>query len=83
MSNTEKQQRVTHIDTAITRAGGIRKFCGIHGVTHQAVYAWKRRGAVPLDRALEIERRHGVPALFIVDPKMANAARMMLAAHRA
>lgn len=71
--------RIAALNKAIEATGGIVKFCAEHGVTHQAVYAWKRRGSVPLDRAIEIERVSGVPAVDLIEPKMAEAARMLIA----
>lgn len=61
-------EQVQLLDTAIEQAGGIMAFRRDLGVTHQAVYAWKKRGYVPLDPALAIEQRYGVPHLSLVSP---------------
>lgn len=76
---TTRELRVFSIDRAIEAAGGIRPFCAKHGLTHQAVYHWKKKGCVPLPRALEIEREHGIPALNLVEPQLAATVRQLVA----
>lgn len=75
---TETNPRVAALNDAIAAAGGIQKFCEKQGVTHQAVYAWKRRGAVPLLRAIRIGQTADVDAATLVEPKMAAAAHALL-----
>lgn len=58
---TEKYERVEAIDEAIEKGGGIIKFAKMMGVTHQAVYSWRKRGWVPLERA------NAISAIFKVD----------------
>ena len=60
--------QLASLQTAIDRAGGLLKFCGQMGVTHQAVGAWRKRGYVPPERALAIESHYGVPRLDLVSP---------------
>ena len=66
-----KEQRVQAIDTAITRGGGITRFAKALGVTHQAVYHWKRRGYAPADRALVMESLFSVPRAETMEPRLA------------
>lgn len=57
----EKYQRVEAIDEAIDKGGGVIRFAKAMGVTHQAVYNWRKRGWVPPERAVVIE------AVFKID----------------
>lgn len=57
----EKYQRVEAIDEAIDKGGGVIRFAKAMGVTHQAVYNWRKRGWVPPERAVIIE------AVFKID----------------
>ncbi len=57
MTNNE---RLPALREAIDMLGGILAFRAALGVTHQAVFAWFRRGAVPLKRALLIEAMTGI-----------------------
>lgn len=68
------------LNTAIANAGGVFAFCRALGVTHQAVYNWKRRGWVPFERAAEIERLYGVPAGQLVKSSVAAALTSVSAA---
>jgi len=68
---TDKVERVASIDLAITRAGGIVAFSKAVGVTHQAVYAWKRRGWAPADKALVMEAVFDVPRARTMEPRLA------------
>lgn len=63
-------QRLANLETAITRAGGIVRFARSLGITHQAIYAWRKRGSVPLDKAIMIEEQFGVPRTDLIDPKL-------------
>ena len=66
-----RESRVQAIDTAIARGGGIVRFAAALGVAHQAVYAWKRRGYAPADRALDMETLFAVPRADTMDPRLA------------
>lgn len=61
------------LNSAIAKADGVFAFCRKLNLTHQAIYNWKRRGSVPLERAIEIERLYGVPATSLVKPSIAGA----------
>jgi len=67
---TTKEERIAAIDLAIERGGGIIKFCKRMGVTHQAVYAWKRRGWAPLEKAVVIEAIFGIPRGDLMSPDL-------------
>ncbi|HET8666840.1 MAG TPA: Cro/CI family transcriptional regulator [Terriglobales bacterium] len=58
MTNNE---RLPALREAIGYMGGIIAFSKRMGVTHQAVYHWFRRGAVPVKHALVIERLTDIP----------------------
>jgi hypothetical protein len=74
-----KELRIYHIRRAFEIAGGAKAFAKAHGITHQAAYHYIKKGCVPLDRAVAIERQQGVPAMNIVDPKMASSVRQLMA----
>lgn len=74
-----RELRLHALERAIAHAGGIQPFCQQHEVTHQAVYSWKKKGVVPLPRALLIERKHGIPAMNLVDPRLASQVRQLMA----
>lgn len=74
-----KELRLYHLQRAIDAAGGVKQFARDYGVTHQAVYLWRKKGVVPFDRAVEIERRQGVAAMNLVDPKLASTVRQFMA----
>lgn len=78
-SNALRERRIAAIDQAIKRAGGIVKFARTLGITHQAVYHWRRRGSVPLERAITIQAIFKVERDALIEPRLANA----LAAHAA
>lgn len=71
--NTNQHDPVAAIDQAIERAGGIMSFSSALRVTHQAVYAWRKRKNVPLVRAVEIEALYGVPRTSLIAPELARA----------
>jgi DNA-binding transcriptional regulator YdaS (Cro superfamily) len=70
---TEKYERVEAIDLAIERAGGILKFCKVMGVTHQAVYSWRKRGWVPPERAVVIEAIFKIDRNQLMNPDLLRA----------
>ena len=75
---TRKPSQVLALEQAIERAGGVKTLAREQGVTHQCVYIWRKKGAVPLGRAFEIERSYGVPALNLVDPQVAASVRQLM-----
>ena len=52
--------RLPALREAIDRLGGILAARAALGVSHQAVYAWFKRGAVPAKHALMLEAMTGV-----------------------
>lgn len=70
MTNNE---RLPALREAIDKLGGIIAFSRQLGVKHQAVYAWFRKGWVPLERAVVIERLTGVDRTLLVKPSVAEA----------
>ena len=72
MTNNE---RLPALREAIDLMGGILATRAALGVTHQAVYAWFRRGAVPTKHALMLEAMTGVPR----DRLLSDADRALLA----
>jgi transposase-like protein len=67
---TTKQERIAAIDLAIERGGGIVRFAKSMGVTHQAVYAWKRRGWAPLEKSIVMEAVFGIPRADFMNPDL-------------
>lgn len=70
---TTKEERIAALDEAIELGGGILRFSETMGVSHQAVYAWRKRGAVPIVRASQIEVLLGVPVKLLVAADIARA----------
>ena len=70
---TTKQTRIAALDEAVRRAGGIVKFSKAMGVTHQAVYHWRKRGWVPLERAIVIDTIFKVDRDSLINPQLAQA----------
>lgn len=70
---TTKNERVSAIDTAIERGGGIVRFAKSMGVTHQAIYNWKARGWVPPERAVVIESIFGIDRATLMNPDLVRA----------
>jgi len=54
------------LDRAIQAGGGMMSFSRTMGVTHQAVYHWKKRGYVPFDKAAKVQKLFGEPMLNLV-----------------
>jgi hypothetical protein len=65
--------RIDAINLAISKGGGIVRFARSMGVSHQAVYAWKRRGWVPVEKAVVIEAAYGVPRDELMSPDLVRA----------
>lgn len=74
-----RELRLYHLRRAIEQLGGVKSFAKEYGITHQATYLWLKKGVVPLDRAVAIERRQGIPAMNLVDPKLASTVRQLMA----
>lgn len=66
-----------YLETAIRAGGGIVAFAAAMGVTHQAVTAWRKRGRVPLGRAIAIESLYSVPAEKLLSADVAALAAAM------
>jgi hypothetical protein len=73
VSITTPAERIAALDEAIKRGGGIVAFARRMGVTHQAIYHWKKRGWMPLDRALAVEAIFGVDRNLLMEPRLAFA----------
>ena len=71
--------RLFNINRAIEKAGGVAQLGKALGVTHQAVCLWRKKGVVPVERAVDIERLYGIPAVNIVSPQLASMVRRMAA----
>ena len=61
---------MTGIKQAIEMAGGACALAHKLGVTHQAVYAWDKRGWVPMQRALQIETEYRIPRTQLLKPEL-------------
>lgn len=70
---TTKEERIASLDLAIERGGGIIKFTKAMGVTHQAIYAWRKRGWVPPERAVVIEAIFGIDRSQLMNPDLVRA----------
>jgi transposase-like protein len=65
--------RIDAINLAIAKGGGIVRFAKSMGVSHQAIYAWKRRGWVPVEKAVVIEAVYGIPRDDLMSPDLVRA----------
>jgi len=65
--------RIAAINRAIAKGGGIVRFAKSMGVSHQAIYAWKRRGWVPVEKAVVIEAVYGIPRDDLMSPGLVRA----------
>lgn len=61
------------LSRAIQAGGGVISFAKAMGVTHQAVYHWKKRGYVPFDKAAKVQKLFGEPMLNLVREDVATA----------
>lgn len=61
---------MTGIEIAVERAGNQTRLAEVLNVRSQAVCQWVRRGYVPLNRALEIERRYAIPRRELIAPRL-------------
>ena len=62
----------TGIARAIEAAGGAMALARILKVSHQVVDAWRLRGWVPAERALQLEARYRIPRAKLVNDKIAK-----------
>jgi transposase-like protein len=70
---TTKEDRVAALDEAVRRGGGIVKFAKALGISHQAIYHWRKRGWVPLQRAVAIEAIFKVERDRLLEPSISQA----------
>lgn len=61
------------MDEAVARGGGIVAFARRMGVTHQAIYHWRKRGWAPVERAVAIEAVFGIDRHRLMEPTLAQA----------
>ena len=66
------------LHTAAERAGSYVDLAEKLGVSHQAIYRWKKRGHVPPARALEIEVYYGIPARDLINPSFLEIASLIV-----
>lgn len=55
---------------AVEAAGSQVALASFLRVSEAAVSGWVRRGWVPAQRAVELERKYGVPRAQMLDPKL-------------
>lgn len=67
----------TALDRAAELAGSWFALAQKLGVTHQAIYTWKKAGYVPANRALQIEIFYGIPARELVKPSLLEMASLI------
>lgn len=67
---TTEEERMTALSDAIQRGGGIIKFAERMGLSHQAVYHWRKRGWVPPQRAAQIEEIFGIERGLLMHPSL-------------
>ena len=72
-SQFARHECIAAIREAIDRAGGIIKFCKVMGVTHQAVYGWRKRGWVPPERPVVIEAVFRIDRRRLMKPSLVAA----------
>jgi DNA-binding transcriptional regulator YdaS (Cro superfamily) len=63
------EQQTSGVMDAITAAGGQGSLARKVGVSQQAVSQWAKRGWVPLEHIVEVERLFGVPRDRLINPK--------------
>lgn len=68
-----RKERIAALDEAVKRGGGIVAFARRMGVSHQAVYHWKKMGWTPLLRALAIEAMFGIDRNLLMEPGIVHA----------
>ena len=73
VSITTPAERIAALDEAIEHGGGIVAFSRRMGVTHQAIYHWRKQGWEPVDRALAVEAIFGIDRNRLMEPSLAQA----------
>lgn len=63
------EQQTSGVMDAITAAGGQGSLARKVGVSQQAVSQWAKRGWVPMEHIVEVERLFGVPRDRLINPK--------------
>lgn len=58
------------LKTAVDKLGGAPKTATFLDVSHQAVYGWVARGWCPSERAVQLEKKTGVPRTLMINPKL-------------
>ena len=48
------------VDLAIGAAGGIRPLARLIGISAPSIWEWRKRGRIPAERVLDVERETGV-----------------------
>ncbi|QDH50411.1 hypothetical protein [Caulobacter phage KcrB] len=62
--------KVNGVEKAIENAGGAQQFAARLGVSHQAVYQWRKKGWVPTKRVLQVEKLFGVEREELAGPHL-------------
>lgn len=62
------------IKKAAEAAGGGQQLATALGVSHQSVYQWLKRGWAPMQRAVQIEAKYGIPRGELLKPEIAALA---------
>lgn len=68
-----REDFIAAMDEAMGKSGGIVAFARRMGVTHQAIYHWRRRGWAPVERAVAIEAIFGIDRNRLMEPSLAQA----------
>lgn len=68
-----KEDFLAAMDEAVQKGGGIVAFARRMGVTHQAIYHWRKRGWAPIDRAIAIEAVFGIDRHRLMEPRLVDA----------
>lgn len=66
------KQKQNGVELAIDKAGSQDKLADRLGVSQQVISKWKRRGYVPLNRAVEIETQYGIKRAQLINPRIAD-----------
>lgn len=63
------EQQTSGVVAAINAAGGQGSLARKVGVSQQAVSQWAKRGWVPMEHIIDVERICGVPRGRLINPK--------------
>lgn len=69
------------LDQAIARAGSQERLAQLLGVRQQSISVWRKRGFMPVLRAVEVEMQLGIPRQDLVDPRLRRAFDLTEPAH--